>query len=427
MTASFPSFEEDLKKAIADGVLPGAVVAARDKSGKINYLTATGSSHLTPSGAPLTPLSPHTIFPLASMTKLITCIAACQLIDRGLITPDTDVTPLLPELAALPILKSFSADPSTGEINEVTVPRTNPILFRHLLTHSSGLGYPFLDPLLKARAETLTAQGKPLAPGPSVPERYGAHPLLFEPGENWSYGSGIDWAGHLVELLTGQDLESYVKEHILRPLNLPDPEKQIITFYPERLGEEVQKRQMQMTFKTPDSGGKVIPFEDPIPLYNQDPQRAVYGGEAGHADLTAYIEILNSLLVDDERLLKKQTAELLFKPMLKEEGAKKGLLEVLKDPGWIVGWIPDTGEYNHSLGGVLVDFDEKEGKTKSGNTNRRRGFLMWGGMFNLSWFIDREAGVTALFGTSVLNPADPDIEKLFVELEEAVYAEAGAA
>lgn len=349
--------------------------------GNINYLTATGSSSLTPTGGPQTPISPHTIFPLASMTKFLTSIAACQLIDRGLITPDTDVTALLPELAALPILKSF--DPATGE--ETTVPRTKPILFRHLLSHSSGLGYPFLDPLLKSRADALTVQGKPPPVGPSLPERYGAHPLLFEPGESWTYGCGIDWAGYLVEVLTGQDLESYFQEHVLKPLNLPDPETQIITYYPERLPQKAQERQMQMTLKTPESGNSVVPLDGPIPLYNYDPNRSVYGGEAGHADLTAYMEILYSLLVDDERLLTKQTVELLFKPMLKEKEAKQGLLEVLKDPSWIVGHLPDTGgEYDHSLGGVVVDF-EGDGNISDKSGNRRKGFLIWGGMFNLSW------------------------------------------
>lgn len=320
----------------------------------------------------------NTIFPLASMTKLLTCIAAVQLIDRGLITPDTDVTPYLPVLASLPILKSF--DPSTGE--ETTTPRKNPILLRHLLTHSSGLGYPFLDPLLRSRAEFLSKNNKAPPAGPGVPERYGSHPLLFEPGSSWTYGSGIDWAGHLVEILTGQDLETHLQTNIVKPLNLPHPDTQnIITFYPERQPQSVQDRQMQLTVKLgPESNtnNRVTPLEGPPPLFNADPSRDVYGGEAGHADLSAYIEILHSLLDDnDERLLRNETKELLFTPMLKEPAAKAGLLQVLKDPSWIVGHLPDTGEYDHSLGGVIVDTD--------GHDRRRKGFLLWGGMYNLSW------------------------------------------
>ena len=79
-------------------------------------------------------------------------------------------------------------------------------------------------------------------------------------------------------------------------------------------------------------------------------------------------------------LLGSETAGLLFKPMLGGE-AKSGLLEVLKDPFWIVGSLPVTGGYDHSLGGVVVD-GVGEGGVKG---RRREGFLQWGGMFNLAW------------------------------------------
>ncbi|KAM7216888.1 acyltransferase LovD [Rhypophila decipiens] len=412
MTASFSTFEATLEKAIADGVLPGAVVAARDKSGKISYLKSFGQRSLTPGAE--SPMTVDTIFPLASMTKLITSICAAQLIDRGLVTPDSEVTSHLPVLASLPILQSI-----TPEGTEQSTPRSKPILLRHLLTHSSGLAYPFLHPLLSSRTEALTAAGNPPPVGPSVAERH-SHPLAFEPGSSWSYGSGIDWAGHLVEVLTGQDLESYLQQHILTPLGLSDTQK-VMTFWPEHFTPEQEARKMQFTVRSPEHDNKVIPLEGPPPLYNLDPKRSIYGGEAGYASMTAYIEILYSLLMDDQKLLSSETASLFFKPML-DPDAKKGLLEGLKDPSWIVGHLPVTGEYDHSLGGVVVDGPAQESRKTQ---RRKNGFLLWGGMFNLAWFIDREAGVIACFATSVVNPADPDIEKLFVALEEAVYAEAG--
>ncbi|KAK4216288.1 acyltransferase LovD [Rhypophila decipiens] len=413
MTASFSTFEAALEKAIADGVLPGAVVAARDKSGKISYLKSFGQRSLTPGAE--SPMTVDTIFPLASMTKLITSVCAAQLIDRGLVTPETEVSSHLPVLASLPILQSL-----TPEGTESSTPRSKPILLRHLLTHSSGLAYPFLHPLLSSRADALTAAGNPPPVGPSVAERH-SHPLVFEPGSSWTYGSGIDWAGHLVEVLTGQDLESYLQQHILTPLGLSDTPK-VMTFWPEHFTPEQEARKMQFTVRSPEHDNKVIPLEGPPPLYNLDPKRSIYGGEAGYASMTAYIEILYSLLMDDQKLLSSETASLFFKPML-DPDAKKGLLENLKDPSWIVGHLPVTGEYDHSLGGVVVD---GPAQTQERKTQRRKnGFLLWGGMFNLAWFIDREAGVTACFATSVVNPADPDIEKLFVALEETVYAEAG--
>ena len=315
------------------------------------------------------------------MTKLLTTISALQLVDRGLISLSDDISPHLPALASQPILSP------SGEL----VPRTRPITLRHLLTHSSGCGYPFLSPRLA------THLGPP-PPGPrptsSVPARFN-YPLLFEPGTGWAYGSGLDWAGQLVEVLTGEPLLSHMQKHILSPLGIDPSRLGFFPVLPTTTNSSSSPAAAAASVAVPhlakladrDSQGKVthgtspdflgLPcgsFPDPVPAF---------GGESGYADMGVYISVLYSLLVDDEKLLSREVAAQMFRPALQEAEAKASLLKELEHPEWVVGVVPKTGKYDWGLGGLLVDGDgDGEGE---GYGRRRRGFLFWGGVFNMAW------------------------------------------
>ncbi|KAK3344201.1 beta-lactamase/transpeptidase-like protein [Lasiosphaeria hispida] len=391
MSSSWEAFEARVQKAVDDGILPGAVMLARDKTGKLNYAAALGQSSLDPPR----PMQTDTVFALASMTKLLTILAALQLVDRGLLTLETDVTPYLPALAAKPILTSLTT----------TAPRKSPILLRHLLTHSSGAGYGFLSPLL---GEYNTARNAPRAPTTSVPARFD-EPLLFEPGTSWAYGASIDWAGALVETVSGESLDAYLQTHILSPVGVTNPSR--VTFFPERGGGGGSPAQRAQMTTRDGATGRVVPA--PLPAPESDPGRGAMGGEGVWADLSAYFEVLYSLLLDDGRVLKSETARWLFEPQL-EPLAKEALLAQVKDARWIVGHVPDTGEYDWSLGGLLVDGHS--------HGHRNKGFLTWAGVFNVWWFIDRAAGVCGIFGTQILVPADPQVEPLLKEFEDEIYA-----
>jgi hypothetical protein len=84
------------------------------------------------------------------------------------------------------------------------------------------------------------------------------------------------------------------------------------------------------------------------------------------------------LLVDDGKCLRPETARLLFEPLLEPE-AKRALNKTMETPEWMVGFAPKMGEgeYDHSAGGLLIDADS--------HPYRKRGFLQWGGGYNLSW------------------------------------------
>ncbi|KXX77969.1 Acyltransferase LovD [Madurella mycetomatis] len=397
-----PEFEARIQKAIDDGDIPGAVLLARDKSGKIDYTLSLGAIN------PSSPLTPSSTFVLASMTKLLTCIAVLQLVERNLITLDSDVAPHLPALAAQPVISGFDA--ATG--SPILTPRSKPILLRHLLSHSSGAGYVFLTPTLN---EYFAATKKPM-PIPSSPSSPGTvearfdYPLVFEPGTSWAYGSGIDWAGRVVEVLTGTDLDTYLQAHVLDKVGVPPGG---ITFYPGRYPSTALARLAGMAERDAETG-KLRPSEmNP----NLSSGRAAFGGEGAYASLEEYMKVLYSILLDDGKLLQPETAQLLFEGLLaRDPEAKKALQANMEHPDWVVGWVPtDTnGEYDWSAGGLLVDGDS--------HPHRKRGFLQWGGMFNLSWFIDRTAGVCSIFGTQIRQPADPAVNPLLKAFEEEIYS-----
>ncbi|KAK3946471.1 acyltransferase LovD [Diplogelasinospora grovesii] len=403
------SFDAQIEKAIQDGIIPGVVLLAKDKSGKLSYSKALGHASLNPQSPQ--PMTTNTVFTLASMTKLLTTVSVLQLVDRGLISLESDVCPHLPALAKQPILTGFS---SSGE--PITKPRTKPILLRHLLTHSSGLGYGFLDPLLARYAELKTGVPPRVgAPGPTTVESRFDLPLLFEPGEGWTYGCGLDWCGLLLRTLTGQNLEEYLATHVFPAVGVTPGR---ITFFPEQHRQTLQD--MAMMTSRNEQTGRV----EHAPLPTPEGDRDCFGGEAAVADLSEYLKVMESLLNDDGKLLTPQTAaRYMFTGQLKEQAAKQALLDGVKNnPGWIVGWVPDTGEYDFSCGGLLVTGDKL--LATGGGQGRHKGFLMWSGVFNLNWWIDREAGICGIFGTQVLQPADPLIRPLMKAFEEEIFARA---
>ncbi|KAH9904534.1 hypothetical protein F4778DRAFT_732812 [Xylariomycetidae sp. FL2044] len=135
-----------------------------------------------------------------------------------------------------------------------------------------------------------------------------------------------------------------------------------------------------------------------------------------------YHEMLHSLLVDDGKLLRPETAALLFRPQLETPAAREGLRDFMRTPV-MRALFPhqegdhDTDDRDHGLGGLLIVGD--------GHKYWRNGALMWGGAANLNWFIDREAGVSGVFGSQVQAPADPRMRRLINEFQADVYRRAG--
>ena len=153
-----------------------------------------------------------TVFRIASMTKAITSVAAMQLVEQGRLGLNDPVPTIDPALNAPLVLDGFDA---AGQPR--LRPAKRPITLRHLLTHTAGFTYDWSNPNTLRYAE---ATGMP--PMPSGKRAALCQPLAFDPGEAWEYGINIDWVGRIIETVSGQPLDAYLREHVCGPLGMRD-------------------------------------------------------------------------------------------------------------------------------------------------------------------------------------------------------------
>lgn len=260
------------------------------------------------------------------------------------------------------------------------------VTYRLLLTHSSGCVYDAGHPDLLRYNQQRDPTWVPNVAN-TIVKRF-AYPLVFEPGSSWSYGTSIDWAGRVLERVTGQTLEQLVQEGIAKPLGITS-----MTFFPYEKAE-LGGKVPSLTARMPD--GKLMQHTEPF--MNIDPVDAM-GGHGGYSNLQDYIKVQRSILANDGKLLKPETVEMMFTPQLTPEAAK-GLTDFMKTPYsalFIGEWKPEM-KVNWGLGGILSMND--------GDGRRKKGTLSWGGVANTFWTIDREADLALTFGTQVLPPGD---------------------
>ncbi|MEL6877660.1 MAG: serine hydrolase domain-containing protein [Pseudomonadota bacterium] len=171
----------------------------------------------------------NSLYRIYSMTKPITGMAIMMLIDEGKLGLDQPLGEIMPQFANMQVLK----DPE-GALDD-TVPAEREITIRHLLTHTAGIGYMITSkgPLLKAFAEQglvggrvsrLPIPGLPeVTPAPSLEvwaDRLAELPLMAQPGTKWIYSAGIDLLGRVIEVVSGQTFEDFLKERIFTPCGM---------------------------------------------------------------------------------------------------------------------------------------------------------------------------------------------------------------
>jgi CubicO group peptidase (beta-lactamase class C family) len=209
---------------VGPGKLPGMVIALGAPAQETQYI-APGTEGFTDADV----MTPDTLFRIYSMTKPVTGMATMLLIDEGKLGLDQPLSDILPKFAKMQV--QVTPDGSITDLK----PAKAQITIRHLLTHTSGLAYGIIQkgPI----REALMAKG--LVPGqvsrmqiPSLSR--GTHvqglqaftdgmaqmPLVYEPGTHWSYGPGLDVLGHVIEVVTGQPFEVFLKERLFDPLGM---------------------------------------------------------------------------------------------------------------------------------------------------------------------------------------------------------------
>ncbi len=187
--------------------MPGVVAMATD--GRAPCTRGQPASRQLGGPAPMTLDS---IFWIASLTKAVTSVAAMQLVEQGRVGLDQPLGAVVPKLANLQVLEGFGED---GQ--PILRPARREVTLHDLLTHTSGFVYEMWNAGI---GRYVQATGKPgSASGLNVGLEM---PLAFDPGERWEYGIGVDWAGKVVEAVSGQTLGAYFAEHITGPLGMAD-------------------------------------------------------------------------------------------------------------------------------------------------------------------------------------------------------------
>ncbi|KAI4522403.1 beta-lactamase/transpeptidase-like protein [Schizophyllum commune Loenen D] len=373
---SAQALEQPFRDAIADGKIYGVVMEGRSTSGAV-YSRYIGTQ-TAPDGTTKS-LSPDSLPYMASATKLLTTLAALQLVERGKLNLDEDLRPIFPDLTALGVLTAFDADTKQA----TTVPLGKPLTLRQLLTHSSGMDYAFFNPL---RAKYRAANPPP-TPAPDQVSRF-LMPATHQPGEGWMYGHGPDVAAYLIERASGQRLDAYLREHVFAPVGAPLSD---ISFFPVREG--LGARMPDLNPDDPEGKGlaAVGGFDW------TDGGEVCYGGHGAYVTARAYVAVLECILRDDERVLGREMVKEMFRPQL--EGKADGALQAaLAGPAGPAFGCGTKGEgRNMGLGGLLVgDGDEDLGM----------GALIWGGGHNTAWFIDPKNGVCGIASPQMRMPTD---------------------
>ncbi|KAK4209653.1 beta-lactamase/transpeptidase-like protein [Rhypophila decipiens] len=397
------SITKEIESAISSGILKGAIVLATDSTSNFTYSSALGTRTLL-SGETV-PQSLDDVLYLASGTKLFAAIAALQCVDDGLLTLTSDLSSIVPELTSKQVFKGWSdatSDPPVPILEPQPLPGNPAITLESLLSQSSGMVYDFIETTGIGKWNAKFNAPEVLPDGSKKPrpvEKAFAYPLSFHPETKWMYGPGFDWAGLIVERLTGRRLRDHIQERIIGPVGgIPSD----VEFYPASQNQDLRDRLVDLHPEDPLAVGKQV-------LISSGEMNLLAQGDfGGHGMFTTgenYLLVLKSLLANDGKILKKETLNTMFENHL-TDASRKAQEEAIKSPFgpfFAVGTDEFKMQVGYGLGG-LVTMEGVEGWYGKGT-------MTWGGGQTFVWFVDRENDLCGLCALQAKLPA-AEMEKI---------------
>jgi methyl acetate hydrolase len=361
-----------LRGAVDQKRVPMVVAMVADARG-ITYEQAAGASK-------------DAIFAIASMTKPITSVAVMQLVEAGKVKLDEPAATYLPELAKVQVLDA-------GTLR----PQKTPITVRHLLTHTAGFGYEFLN------ADLLALVGKKEVPSVMAGgDGFLKAPLVFDAGARWEYGINTDWMGRLVERVSGQSLDAYFRQRILDPLGMSD------TYF--NVPREKQSRMLAAFQRNPDGTLAQQPAAPPATV------EFFSGGGGLFSTASDYMKFVRALMaggaLSGKRILSAQSVATMGSNQI-------GALPLRQ----LTSVIPALAANSAAMPGAL----DKFGLGFALNTapvagGRGANTMSWAGIYNTFFWIDREKQVCAVLMTQMLPFLDEGPRNLVEDFDRAVYA-----
>jgi CubicO group peptidase (beta-lactamase class C family) len=354
-------------------------VALIARKGQIVFHKAYGYNDLDAR----TPLDKDGIFRIASQTKAITTTAVMMLWEEGKFGLDDPVSRYIPSFANQRVLEKFNAKDTTY----TTVPAKRASTIRDLLTHTSGLGYPWIG---TPEANAIYAKSK-LSGGLGEREqklsdamtRIGTLPLMYQPGEKWMYGANTDVLGYLVEIWSGMTLEDFFTQRIFQPLGMNN------TYFnvpPEKASMLVNFFQEDSTgIKRQDKAFGALDMNYPVQEHSY-----FSGGGGLSSTITDYAIFLQMLLNKGQyhgvRLLARNTVRLMTTNQIGEL---------------------NVGENKFGFGfSIISEASSNRGPSQDGT-------YAWGGAFSTSYFVDPKEEMIVLLYRQMWGPNIAKTDRAF--------------
>ncbi|MBV1879500.1 MAG: beta-lactamase family protein [Pseudomonadales bacterium] len=341
------------------------------------------------------PLAEDSIFRMHSSTKMVTSIAAMVLLEEGKFRLDDPLEKHLPEFADMKVLK-----PGATAIDDVT-PVANSIKVNQILSHSAGFSYGFIEPdsvIDKAYGE---AGINPLVGGgkltlQTLSEKLSVLPLAYEPGSFWRYSLGTDITARLIEVLSGQSFDEFLKERIFSPLSMNDTD-----FYVPKQKQDRFTTMYVPTNQLDPMASGYAKMDDPYAGQYSQPTSFLSGGGGLVSTLVDYLAFARMLVNGGEwngqRIVSAETL---------------GLMRVNQLASGVGVNFPFWEFKDTSFG---LGFGLKE-KPADGEPDSAVGEYHWGGMAGTHIWMSPKANITGICMTQRMpafwHPFSHDFKRL---------------
>lgn len=351
--------------------LPG-IVSLLARNGKIVHWKAYGNATANDRE-----LNRDDIFRIASQSKAITSTAVMMLWEEGKFQLDDPISKYIPEFKGQQVLKTFQYSDSswTGE------PVKNEITIRHLLTHTSGIGYGVIDSderfkmIYQKAGVTDLFTTEDVTIEESV-KKLARLPLHHQPGEKFTYSEGLDVLGYFIEVVSGEPFDEFLETHIFDPLGMDDTR-----FYQP---ESKANRLVDVQYKVDGEWKKY-----PVTFYDTDypikGAKSFFSGGAGLSstakDYAVFLQMyLNGGEYNGVRLLSRKTVNVILSNQIGDI------------------W----GENSDNKFGLAFELVTETGQNKGGNGSI--GTFSWGGYFNTQYFADPKEHIIGIIMKQTQGP-----------------------
>jgi methyl acetate hydrolase len=375
------ALSSQLAAAVERGDTPGVVALVVDRDGVL-YEGAAGKLDV---GRDV-PMPIDAIFNIASMTKPVTSVAIMMLLEEGKLQLDDPVSKYLDGFDNLQVMTKFNEADGSYE----TRPAKRAMTIRHLLAHTSGIGYAFCNPIV-ARLQRGTQKSE------------WEIPLLSDPGDQWNYSASTRVLGLIVEKLTGMPLESWYQERIFKPLGMVDtswavaPDKQSrVSMIHSRATGTLQEQPRASIPSAPTA-----PFRGDGGLYSTVHDYGLF-----------MRMLLNAGRLGPTRLLSEKSVKLMGRNHIGSIFVEQ---QPAADPLRTKPFPLGAGHDKFGLGFQIASKDERYAKFRS------PGSMSWAGIFNTEFWIDPERHIGGVQMMQVLPFYDDGAIRTLRDFEELVY------